>query len=121
MPITLGKDCSISVGSNVASARNVTITETARTIDIEPFGSRLRGVYSTGYDASVSVELNDGDDVSSLFTNCQDGTEITVSGGSGAWSFPAVVTSISEAFSVDGVATFTIEAKMTISGLRGGQ
>jgi hypothetical protein len=41
-----------------------------------------------------------------------------VSGGSGNWSFPAVVTGISETFSVDGVATFTVECKMTRQGLR---
>jgi hypothetical protein len=116
--ITLGRNCSISVGGNVASARNVTISETARTIDIEEFGSRFNSVYSTGYDASVSVELNDGADTSGMFTALQAGTSITVSGGTGGWSFPAIVTGISETFSVDGVATFTIEAKMTKQGLK---
>lgn len=118
MAITLGRNCSISVGGNVASARNVTISETARTIDIEEFGSRFNSVYSTGYDASVSVELNDGADTSGMFTALQAGTSITVSGGTGGWSFPAIVTGISETFSVDGVATFTIEAKMTKQGLK---
>lgn len=118
MAITLGKDCSISVGGNIASARNVTISESARTIDVEQFGSRVNAVYSVGYDATVSVELNDSADANSLFSGLQDGTEITVSGGTGGWSFPAVVTGISETFSVDGVATFTIEARMTTTGLR---
>ena len=36
----------------------------------------------------------------------------------GAWSFPAVVTSISENDPIDGVATFTVEAKVTRQGLR---
>lgn len=118
MAITLGRNCSISVGGNIASARSVTVSESARTIDIEEFGSRQNTVYSTGYDASVSVELNDGADVSGLFTSLQNGAAITVSGGSGGWSFPAIVTGISETFSVDGVATFTIEARMTKQGLR---
>lgn len=118
MAITLGKDCSISVGGNIASARNVTISGSARTIDVEQFGSRVNAVYSVGYDATVSVELNDGADTSGLFDSLQDGTEITVSGGTGGWSFPAVVTGISETFAVDGVATFTIEARMTTTGLR---
>lgn len=118
MAITLGKDCSISVGGNIASARSVTLTESARTIDVEEFGSRYSSVYSTGFDASVSVELNDGSDAAGLFTTLQNGDEITVSGGTGGWSFPAVVTGISETFSVDGVATFTIEARMTRQGLR---
>lgn len=116
MAITLGKDCSISIGGNIASARSVTLTHTARTIDIEAAGSREVEVYSTGYDATVVVELNDGGDVdASLLRN---GSTITVSGGSGNWSFPAVVTGISESFSVDGVATFTVECKATRSGLR---
>lgn len=116
MAITLGKECSISLGGNIASARSVTLTETARTIDVEAFGSRLVEVYSTGYDATVSVELNDANDIN--FDLLENGTPLTVSGGSGGWSFPAVVTGISETFSVDGVATFSVECKMTRPGLR---
>lgn len=118
MAITLGKDCTVSAGGNVASARNVTFSETARTIDVHEFGSRVAGVYSTGYDATVSIELNDPSDVASFFTALQTGNEIAVSGGAGGWSFPAVVTSISESDPIDGVATFTIEAKFTVTGLR---
>lgn len=118
MAITLGKDCFVSVGGNIASARNVTISGSARTVDVEEFGSRVNAVYSTGYDYSVSVELNDGADAAGLFAVLEYGTEIAVGGGSGGWGFPAVVTGISETFAVDGVATFTIEAKMTRSGLR---
>lgn len=116
MAITLGKDCTITVGGNIASARNVTLSHTARTIDINAYGERLAEVYSTGYDASVTVELNDSADASAV--QLQNGAEITVSGGSGAWSFPAIVTGISETFSVDGVATFNVECKMTRGGLR---
>ena len=118
MAITLGKDCSISLSGNIASARSVTISESAKTIDINAYGSRVSEVYSIGYDATVSIEFNDSSDVGTAFTNCQTGTSITVSGGSGGWSFDAVITGISETFSIDGVATFTIEAKMTRSGLR---
>lgn len=116
MAITLGKDCTIAVGGNIASARNVTLSHTARTIEVNAFGERLVEVYSTGYDASVTVEMNDSDDASAA--DLQTGGQITVSGGSGAWSFPAVVTAISETFSVDGVATFNVECKMTRGGLR---
>ena len=119
MAITLGRNCTISVGGNIASARNVTISESARTIDVEEFGSRINAVYSTGYDATVSVELNDPADIGSAgFGFLQNGTPITVSGGAGGWSFDAVVTGISESFGVDGVATFNVEAKMTRAGLR---
>ena len=116
MAITLGRNCSISVGGNIASARNVTISESAKTIDVEEFGSRVNAVYSVGYDITASIEMNDNADVTD--EQLVNGTEITVSGGSGGWSFPAVVTGISETFGVDGVATFTVECKITKSGLR---
>lgn len=116
MAITLGRNCSISVGGNIASARNVTINQTARTIDVEEFGSRINAAYSTGYDITASVELNDVADVTD--TQLVNGTSITVSGGAGGWSFPAIVTGISETFGVDGVATFTVECRITKQGLR---
>ena len=118
MAITLGKDCSVSVGSNIVSARSVTLTESARTIDVNQFGSRYAAVYSTGYDASVSVEFNDSSDASGLFTSLHNGDLVSVTGGAGSWSFDAVVTGLSETASVDGVATFTVEARLTIDGLR---
>jgi hypothetical protein len=114
--ITLGKDCSISVGGAIGSARNVTFTGNARTIDIEEYGSRFNSVYSTGYDLSVSFEFNDSADLS--FTQLLQGTEITVSGGAGGWSFPAIVTAISETDPIDGVATFNVECRLTREGLR---
>lgn len=118
MAITLGKDVSISLGGNIASAKSATLTETARTISIERYGSRLDEVYSTGRSASVSITLNDGSDATALFTKLQSGQSITVSGGSGGWSFPAVVTSVGESCSVDGVCEFTIEAQLTKENLK---
>jgi hypothetical protein len=116
--ITLGKDCTVSAGGNVASARNVTFSSSARTIEVEEFGSRYSTVYTTGYESSVSIEFNDSSDAFNLWNYLRDGTVITVSGGSGGWSFPAVVTSISETCPIDGVATFTVEARLTRQGLR---
>lgn len=116
MAIALGRNCSISVGGNIASARNVTITQTAKTIDIEEFGSRVNAVYSVGYDITASVEMNDASDVTD--TQLVNGTSITISGGAGGWSFPAIVTGISETFGVDGVATFNVECRITKEGLR---
>jgi hypothetical protein len=121
MAITLGKDCSISIDGNVSGVRSVTLTETARTIDINPFGSREASVYSTGYDCSVSVELNDSEALSGAFDSMHTGTPVQVSGGAGNFSFRAVITGISESDPIDGVATFTIDAKMTDRSLtRGG-
>jgi hypothetical protein len=113
MAITLGKDCTISIGGSVSGVRNVTLSESARTIDINPYGSREVSVYQTGYECSVSIEINDSESVSGLFQNMHTGTPVQVSGGSGGFSFLAVITGISETDPIDGVATFTVEAKMT--------
>lgn len=118
MAITLGKDVTVSLGSNIASARSATLSETARTIPIERYGSRLEEFYSTGRTATVSITLNNGTDANSLFASLQTGVAITVSGGSGGWSFPAIVTSISETCPLDGVCEFSIEAQMTLEGIK---
>lgn len=114
MAITLGKDCSIVLdGGYIFSARNVTLTESARTIDVNPFGSRYAGVYSTGYECSVSVELNDAADLGTAFQRMHTGGTFTVNGGASGFSFLAVMTGISETDPIDGVATFTLEGRMT--------
>ena len=118
MPITLGKDVTVNVGGTISSARSATFTETARTIDVEEFGSRVNSVYQTGYDATLSLEFNDSSDIGGMFAAIEAGDQVTVSGGAGGWSFPAVLTGISESASVDGVVTFTVEAKITRAGLR---
>jgi hypothetical protein len=69
----------------------------------------------------VSVELNDSAALGSAFSSMHNGTPVQVSGGAGSFSFLAVITGISESDPVDGVATFTIDAKMTDRSLtRGG-
>jgi hypothetical protein len=116
VPITLGKDVTVTVNGVINSARNVTFSSNARTIDIEAYGSRWVETYSTGYDGVVTFEFNNSDDLS--FQALNAGTPVTVSGGSGSWSFPAIVTSIQETASIDGVATFQVECRRTRSGLK---
>lgn len=118
MAITLGKDCSIVLdGGRIASARNVTLTESARTIDVNPYGSRYAATYSTGYECTVSVELNDVSGLGTAFEKLHTGGTFKVSGGAAGFSFLAVMTGISETDPIDGVATFTLEGKMTDSRL----
>lgn len=117
MAIQLGKDCSISLdGGEIVSARNVTFTESARTIEINEFGSRYNAVYSTGYDCSVSVEFNDAGDLGSAFSRLHTGTAFNVSGS--GFGFQAIVVGITRSEPIDGVVTCTIEAKMTHPSLR---
>ena len=117
MPIVLGKDGTVTVGSSVAGVRNVTFSSAARTIDIEEYGSRDVAVYQTGRDGSLSMEVNDDTSIAAIATALNDGLQVTVS-GSGGWSFDAVITSLSQTAAVDGVVTFQVEAKMTKGGLR---
>lgn len=119
MAITLGKDCTITLDNGqVASARNVTLSESARTIEINQYGSRYAAVYSTGYDCTVSVELNDPADLGSAFSRLHSGTSFTVNGGAAGFAFQAIVSGITESDPIDGVVTCTIEAKMTHPSLR---
>ena len=118
MAITLGKDCSISLdGGTITSARNVTLTESARTIEVNPYGSRYAAAYSTGYECTVSVELNDAAELGSAFAKMHTGGTFQVYGGAGGFSFLAVLTGISETDPIDGVSVFTLEGKMTASRL----
>ena len=108
----------MSVGGSVASARNVTFQMQAKTIDVEEFGVRAAATHSVGWEATVSVELNDSADLGQIMSDLQNGRDLAVSGGAGGWSFRAVPISISENDPVDGVATFTVEAKLARAGLR---
>jgi hypothetical protein len=91
----------------------VTLTESARTIDVNAYGSRYAAVYSTGYECSVSVELNDAADLGTAFQKMHTGGTFQVSGGAAGFSFMAVMTGISESDPIEGVATFTLEGRMT--------
>lgn len=118
MAITLGKDCTVAVGGTIASARSVTFEIGAKTLDVDAYASRLAAVYSTGWDSSVSIEFNDAADFGTMFDALKNGDLVAISGGAAAWSFNAVLTRITESDPIDGVATFTAEAKLTVPGLR---
>jgi hypothetical protein len=114
MAITLGRNCSISLGGGyIASARNVTLSQSARTIDVNPYGSRYAATYSTGYECTVSVEFNDVAGLGTAFEKMKSGGTFLVSGGAGGFSFLAVLTGITETDPIDGVASFVLEGRMT--------
>jgi hypothetical protein len=114
--ITLGKDATLTVGGAITSVRNVTWSGSARTIEVEEFGVRQQAVYSTGYAATVSFEINDSSNLD--ITKLTLGTLVAVSGGTGGWVFDAVVTSITETNPLDGVTSYSVECALTRSGLR---
>lgn len=113
MAIVLGKDCAVSIDGVVASARQVSIQRTARTIDVDEYGSRLATVYATGYDTVITCEFNDSADTAGFLTALQNGDRIDVtSTGGGGLTMPAIVTSFSESQPIDGVVTWTVEARL---------
>ena len=116
MAITLGKDATLTVGGSITSVRNVQWRASSRTIEVEEFGTREAAVYSTGWQASVSFEINDDSDMD--LDLLLDGTLVNVSGGEAGWSFDAIVTDITEVNPIDGVITWQVECALTRSGLR---
>lgn len=119
MAITLGKDAAITVGAGApVGVRNVTWSSTARTIEVEAYAARTAEVYSVGYDSILTMEVNDDASVGVLLTALNAGTQVTISGGRGNWSFYAVITNVTETAAVDGVVTFQVEARMTRNQLR---
>lgn len=118
MPITLGKDCTVSVNGLVASARNVSFSASVKTIDVDEFYERTAQVYPVGHDVVVQIEFNDSSDLPNVLSWMENGTEVYVSGGAAGWEFPAVITSFSESDPLDGAVAFTVEARRTRAGLR---
>jgi hypothetical protein len=117
MAITLGRDVSVSIGGSMASARSVSISYTAKLVDVNAWGSDAVQSYSAGYDATASVEINDVADASGAIDNIQSGAVISISGGASGISFQGVISSVTESASVDGVATVVIEARQGRPGL----
>lgn len=114
MAIQLGKDCTISVdGEILVGVRLVNVQRTARTIDVNEFGSRYSTVYPTGFDTTVTIEFNDIAGCSLAKDGIIEGNAFSLvsSGGSGA-TIPCVITSFSETQPLDGVVTYTVEARL---------
>jgi hypothetical protein len=116
LAITLGKDATLTVGTSVTSVRNVEWTATARTLDVEEYGSRYATAYSTGWDASVSFEVLESSECQ--LARLTAGELVAISGGVGSWSFDAIITSVSESNPLDGVTSYQVEARMTRASLR---
>ncbi len=120
MAIQLGKDCVISVdGVTLVGVRAVNVQRTARTIDVDEYGSRQATVYPTGFETSVSIEFNDIDGCNLAKDGIIEGRQFSLVsvGGSGV-AIPCVVTSFAESQPVDGVVTYTVEARLCREGIQ---
>lgn len=118
MAITLGKDCSISCDGNVIGARSASISYQLRTVDVNAMDNTDTQTANVGLDCILNFETNDSADISGLISSMQNGgSTVSCSGGSGGMSFSGIVTNITENFSVDGVATFSVEARQGRPGL----
>lgn len=119
MAITLGKDCSISVGgSSIAGARNASISYQLRTVDVKAMDTTDTQTANVGLDCVLNFETNEPNDISALITSMQNrSSTVSASGGAGGMSFTGIVTNITENFAVDGVATFSVEVRQGRAGL----
>ena len=117
MAITLGKDCSVSVGGSLVGVRNVTIGYTVKTIEVNDAYSTLVESKPVAYDAFATIELNDPAGASGMISTLTNGSTVSVSGGAIGVSFTGVITAITESDPIDGVATVVIEARQARAGL----
>lgn len=106
MAVTLGKDCFISVGGASAAVRSVVWTETAKEIEVQPFGQMRTLRYVSGYEGSVEVEFLDDPN---LWSSLEEGSPVSIVGDGGGGVF--VITSIQRSEPLDDVVTFRIQAK----------
>lgn len=116
MAISLGSQFGLSIaGSVVAGVRDVTINQTTTELTFQPYGSRASYTYTTGYAVELSFETIDDAWFSTGGTLLESGEQtpvvITAPGGGTAWSFNAVVTSITDGQPLDGVRTIQTTLK----------
>jgi len=109
--ITLGRDCTITVGEQSGGVRSVTATESVQEIEVRPFGSREINSYTTGYTVEVQVETIDADFVDAAVVWCETGEEVEVSGT--GFAFTGVVTSVTNSQPLDDVCSYAISFKKT--------
>ena len=115
MAITLGKDCTLSIGGGaLVGVRSVTAEESVTEQEFVPFGSRLSHVYPTAYGITVQIETID--DSYDFITALEAGSELNVVGT--GFSFVGVVTSVSDSQPLDGPRTFNVTMRRTYAGLR---
>lgn len=118
MALTLGRDCQLTWdGVAVPACRDVTIDLAADTIPVKVFGSRISGVYQTGYTVSMTVETLDDAAATTAVAKATSGAEVAVVAT--GWSFTGVVTSVTDGQPLDGMRVFRVVIESTISGLRG--
>lgn len=125
MAITLGRNCTISVGladstpTAVVGVRNVTAEQSVTEHEFVPYGSRVSVVYPTAYATTVSLETIDDNAAASLAfsTWLQQGDKVDVVGT--GFSFTGVVTSVSDSQPLDGVRTFNVTIRATFTDALG--
>lgn len=117
MAILLGSNFSLSIdGSTVAGVRDVTVSSTANEITFQPYGSRSVYTYTTGSSIELSFETIDSSWFATADSLIASGEQtpvvITDTLGNTAWSFNAVVTSISDGQPLDGVRSVQTTMKL---------
>lgn len=110
MAVELGKDCVISCGGmSLGSVRSVTWVQSAKEIEVHPFGTRSVCKWSCGYEASVDIEFIQDPGYGGFLGSGQT-VQIDGSGYSGVF----VITNIARTEPLDDVVTVVVTAKVAI-------
>ena len=103
MPVTLGKDVTIT---GVANARSVTVNNSAAEIDVTKFGDASRKFRKALIEQTVEIECVDDPGVNA-------GDTFTLSGPS-TGNVDYIVTSVVRSDPIDGIRTYTVSASRAI-------
>ncbi len=110
MAVALGKDCTISVGGTALGAvRSVTWVQSAKEVEVHPFGTKSVCKWSCGYEASVDIEFIEDPGYGGML-----GTGETVSISGSGYSGTFVITNIARSEPLDDVVTVVVTAKVAI-------
>jgi hypothetical protein len=108
----LGKDTQVYVNSNaLAGVRNVSVSVDANEREITPFGGSLVTYLPIQYAVSIDIEVINTSTASTLlgYLSQTPPTRLTVAVGSYSGLF--IVSSVSDSYPLDGVASHTFKLK----------
>lgn len=112
--ISLGRDCTISVGgSALTSVRNVTVTATRTEIECPLFYGGITHVFPGNTTWSIEVEFIGAEDAATLTGALQD-TDVPVQVSGTHINVQAYVFSLSASEPLDDVVTYTATLKRSI-------
>lgn len=110
MPLVLGKDCTITVGTFIANGivKDVSWAGAAKKVEFQPFGQRAIYSHTCGYSLSADVTCNEDPGMQAVLIS---GAKVSVTSASG-WSGTFVVTNVTRSEPLDGLVTATVSLEL---------